>query len=875
MKKTLTLLFILCCLFFRSYGNHITGGTIFYELVSVNGNSYTYKITLALYRDSTSTGAQLDGVASISIFDKGTNQSVWNNGSVPLKLPIIALSLRSPNPCINNPPVIKYQVGLYEVTVTLPGSVSGYIIAYQRCCRISGINNLIGSNNVGATYTAEIPGTSRIITAPANNSARFVGSDTVVVCAGNSFCYDFGATDADTTDVLRYSFCNAYIGGGTAQGPGGGQNTAAPNPPAPPPYSSVPYAASFSADKPLGDNITLDPNTGMLCGIAPPAGIYVVTVCVTEFRNGVAIATQRKDLQIKVGDCDVVKAILPSSYPICDDFTRTFSNLAPPNTLITSYFWDFGDGFSSTNATPTHTFADTGTYMIKLVVNRNDPCGDSIITPANVYPGFFPNFNFSGVCVSKPTNFFDSTRTVYGVVNGWRWDFGDASTISDTSRLQNPVYTYTQTGPKPVQFIVTSSKGCIDTVFKDVPIIDKPAITVLPKDTLICNGDNVQLSAVGNGLFSWTPGTNIINANTATPTVSPTVTTKYIAQINDNGCINYDTVQVRVVDFVTLQAMADTVICTTDTMRLRANTNGLRFTWSPSASLNDPTLLSPRALPTTTTTYQIRATIGSCVATDDVQVTLVPYPVSNAGPDTTICFSTFAQLHANIVGSSFTWTPSGSLSNPSILDPIARPAFTTSYVLTVRDNIGCPKPKLDTVVVKVLPKVNAFAGRDTAVVVGQPLQFNAEGGVDYVWNPNTGLNDPLISNPVGLYDGSQDTIRYHVLVRDAAGCTDSAHVMVRIFKTNPQIFVPTAFTPNGDGRNDVFRPIAVGVTKIEYFRVFNRWGQLVFSTTQNEHGWDGKIGGREQGSGTFVWVVRGVDFTGKVVFAKGTVTLIR
>ena len=94
MKKTLALLFILCCFFFRSYGNHITGGTIFYELVSVNGNSYTYKITLALYRDSTSTGAQLDGVASISIFDKGTNQSVWNNGSVPLKLPIIALSLR-------------------------------------------------------------------------------------------------------------------------------------------------------------------------------------------------------------------------------------------------------------------------------------------------------------------------------------------------------------------------------------------------------------------------------------------------------------------------------------------------------------------------------------------------------------------------------------------------------------------------------------------------------------------------------------------------------------------------------------------------------------------------------------------------------------
>ena len=98
---------------------------------------------------------------------------------------------------------------------------------------------------------------------------------------------------------------------------------------------------------------------------------------------------------------------------------------------------------------------------------------------------------------------------------------------------------------------------------------------------------------------------------------------------------------------------------------------------------------------------------------------------------------------------------------------------------------------------------------------------------------------------------------------------------VKIFKTNPQVFVPTAFTPDGDGRNDLFRPIAVGISRIEYFRVFNRWGQLVFSTTVNGKGWDGRIGGKEQGSGTFVWLVKGVDYTGKTFFAKGTVTLIR
>jgi len=98
---------------------------------------------------------------------------------------------------------------------------------------------------------------------------------------------------------------------------------------------------------------------------------------------------------------------------------------------------------------------------------------------------------------------------------------------------------------------------------------------------------------------------------------------------------------------------------------------------------------------------------------------------------------------------------------------------------------------------------------------------------------------------------------------------------VKVFKTEPRVFVPTAFTPNGDGLNDQFRPIAVGISKIEYFRVFNRWGELVFSTTVNGKGWDGNIAGKPQGSGTFVWVVRGIDYKGKHFFAKGTVTLIR
>ncbi len=149
----------------------------------------------------------------------------------------------------------------------------------------------------------------------------------------------------------------------------------------------------------------------------------------------------------------------------------------PLRPLIKTYFWDFGDGTTSTEATPNHTYADTGTYTFRLIINRNEECSDSAISRIKVYPGFFPGFTFTGICTNKPTQFRDTTKTRYGVVDTWSWDFGDLNTTSDVSNLQNPVYTYPQTGVKNVRFIVTNSKGCIDTVYKNVTIMDKPPLS--------------------------------------------------------------------------------------------------------------------------------------------------------------------------------------------------------------------------------------------------------------------------------------------------------------------------------------------------------------------------------------------------------------
>jgi gliding motility-associated-like protein len=871
MKKLLVILF----LFFTapSFARHIAGGEIFYEYVGPGGtpNTSIYNITLRLFRDCNSGGAQLDPTANIGIFDKFTSNGVVGS-PFSVNLDHIETIQKGGNvPCIINPPIVCYQVGFYYFTVTLPNNQMGYWITYQRCCRVDNISNLAIAIGVGATYVGSIAGSSTIgnMSTNHNSSPEFFVRDTALVCQNRNFTLDFSASDPDG-DILTYEFCEAYDGGS--------EGSPVVTNPQPPPYMVVPYGNGYSAFSPLGAGVTINPNTGIISGIAPAAGSYVITVCVNEWRNGSVINTHRKDFILKIADCDFVAAQLPLSAVFCDDFNVSFANQTPTS-LIFAWHWDFGVT-SITNDTsnielPSFTYPDTGIYFVKLVVNPGDPCSDSATMRLGLYPGFFPDFTSSGICINKPTSFNDATTTAYGVVNGWRWNFGEIPVSNDTSRLQNPSYTYPSIGVKNVQLIVQSSKGCVDTVYKDITIIDKPPITLPFRDTLICDIDTLQLSASGSGVFSWTPNYNIISPNTSNPLVYPKTTTWYKVLLDDNGCVNNDSVRVRVVDRVSLTVRTDTTFCAGDGVQLSAVTNGLQFSWSPTLDISDPTIVNPIANPPVTTTYQLTARIGKCSATDDVKVIVVPYPYVNAGADEIICYNTQTQLNGNVAASQYFWKPQGSLSDPNILNPIAHPAFTTNYILTGTDTLGCPKPGFDTVLVTVLPKVNASAGRDTMIVAGQPLQLNASGGENYLWVPPFALNNVSVNDPIASFNGSLDSIRYKVYVTNQEGCLDSASVLVKIFKTIPKIFVPTGFTPNGDGLNDVLKPIAVGIKSIEYFRVYNRWGQLVFSTTINGHGWDGKIKGKEQNTNSYVWMVKAVDYLGKPIFQKGTATLIK
>jgi hypothetical protein len=333
-------------------------------------------------------------------------------------------------------------------------------------------------------------------------------------------------------------------------------------------------------------------------------------------------------------------------------------------------------------------------------------------------------------------------------------------------------------------------------------------------------------------------------------------------------------VQVRVVGFVTLDAGPDSTICLTDTIRLHPSGDGLKFVWSdlPAGFIDNVNAKHPLVAPSAQfTTYNVIASIGKCNATDNLTIKTVPYPTSRAGSDTIVCFEDTASLHASIIAATFFWAPSNTLSNPRSLNTLAWPLKTTDYILTTYDTLGCPKPGRDTVRVTVRDEIIAFAGKDTSVVVGQPLQLRGRGADLIEWQPPTYLNRNDISNPVALLT---DNFTYIMRAYTPEGCHDYDTINIKVFKTNPDIFVPNAFRP-GSTRNFTLRPIPVGISNLEYFRVFNRWGQMVYSSTNPEVGWDGTLGGKPQDAGTYVWMVQGKDYTGKMVFRKGTAILIR
>ena len=430
----------------------------------------------------------------------------------------------------------------------------------------------------------------------------------------------------------------------------------------------------------------------------------------------------------------------------------------------------------------------------------------------------------------------------------------------------------------------------------------------------LANTNKITLSGNRGNVVNWISSSNGVNwapipdSTTSYTYTNLNVTTLFAAVVQNGGTCALDTSSVATVmvdqrsaggqvnppiaNFCANQTVADVL-----TLK---NFNGQVNNWQSSPDsvawqdfapvYHDTTY---DVLNVTANTYY-RAIVHNGVCPADtsavasVKLFTTPFPQSTYSPsDTTICFGASAPLSALIkIGTDYTWASADSLQNPGNghvagnpfqLVSVAVPDSSAQYVLSI-ENQGCPNLLKDTFHIAVIPPIIVSPGNDTAVVVGEPLQFNAFSNDTtqdiFTWNPATDLNSANIPNPVGTYGSNIDTITYIVKATDAYGCFGQNKISVRVFKTSPDIFVPNAFTP-GLGINNIFRPIPVGISTMRYFRVYNRWGQLVYSTSSAGQGWDGTVEGKPQDSGTYVWMVQGVDYTGKVITKKGTMVLIR
>ena len=880
LKRILFALLLIISTAFSANALHIKGGWIEYKFLSRDtaAKTTTYNITTYIL---VTCDASVPYPASslqqiyVGVFDAVTNayvstKTIPNSGEN-------TVSKTAYSPCLSNPPQVCFKVYNYTSTITLPDNAHGYILAIQDSRRSSGIININNSGTTGITFTNGIPGTINGVDYHINSSPSFVFKDTTIICHNSSFLYQFSATDADG-DSLSYAFNNGLDVSNANPG-------TTYNPPANPPYNSLSYSSGYSGSQPLGPNVTIDAATGMISGTAPATtGEYVLAVYVTEWRNGVKINTVKKELQLYVNNCSLSAASLPANMLNCSNYTESFQNLSAASN-ITSYLWDFGvtttTKDTSTAPVATYTYADSGTYTVKLRVSNTLGCTDSAQTKVKVYPGLKANFSAQGSCYQSPFSFTNlTTPGKGGLAFTYLWNFGVAGVTTDTSTAFKPTYLFTTAGTYTVKLTVTSNQGCSVDTSKTITVNDKPFISLPFKDTLICSIDSVPLIALSNAgaSFSWSPAYNIIAANTSNPVVYPKDTTTYTVTVSEKGCVDSAKVKVNVLDFITVTLIKDDNLCKTDSITLSPVSYALSYKWSPSIGLNDSTVKYPLASPATTTTYHVIANLGKCQDNAAITIHVAPYPQVKVGNDTTICYGTTAQLQGVVKSVYYNWTPTATLFNYYSLNPTAAPLTTTKYVLTVTDTSYCKKPKTDTVMVTVIPPVKVHAGNDTAIVAGQPLQLNATGPdstYSFHWQPSSYVNNAAIANPIATIPSVIDSIQYVVTAISPATCEGSDTIKVVVYKTLPDIFIPTGFTPNGDGLNDVIKPILVGITKLNYFTIYNRWGQQVFTTSTPDKGWDGKINGTLQDPSSYVFMAEAIDYLGKTVFKKGTFVLIR
>ncbi len=536
----------------------------------------------------------------------------------------------------------------------------------------------------------------------------------------------------------------------------------------------------------------------------------------------------------------------------CVGDTVQFQNLS--NGGVT-YFWDFGDGYTSTDFQPTHVFDSAGTYHVMLIALDSVSC---ILVDTDYVDVFIAA---PPTAITNPINGVCRGDSIQLNANGgatyvWTPNYN----ISNDS-IDNPlVWPDTTT----LYTVVVHDSCGIDTAEILVTVFQKN-ININP-DTMVCLGQSAQLTAYGGVSYLWQPAASLNNNAIDNPMATPSINTTYTVEITDSNNCTWDTITTVLIDTILPNAitMDDDTICQGDTITIYGS-GGQTYSWTPNSTLATPNDSTTLAYPTQTTTYILETANGCGNDFDSLTIYIIEVHADIVN-DTSVCIGNRANLWAN-GGESYYWSPTMGLNNntnhtisPEIYVPI-------TYYVDITDSNDCVTTL--SVFVDTLSNPIVNLDDDIEATWGETVQLNSNSnGVQYTWTPKEGLTCSDCPNPIV---NAQASSTYYLTVLGANGCYSYDTISVFF---DGAIYVPNSFTPDGDGMNDIFYAFGVDIKEFELY-IFDRWGEKLFYSDDMKNGWDGTYKGTLVKNDTYVWKVIFKDVLDKRGELIGTVTLIR
>ncbi len=489
------------------------------------------------------------------------------------------------------------------------------------------------------------------------------------------------------------------------------------------------------------------------------------------------------------------------------------------------------------DSTYTFTFNTTWSNYIKASLQGCTLHRDSVQVNILAVP---PGLNLGPDTIICPAN----TITLHAGPGYATYQWQDGSTDS--------LFTVTQPG----RYYVTVTNACWGTFSDTIDVAPHPPIPFsIGPDRTKCNNDTIQLNATAGFLnYSWSPAYNISSTTTQNVVVNPTIDTVYrVSAEKTPGCFAYDTVRITVYQSPPVNLGADRGICTGDSLLLDAGPGFVQYNWN-----TGPT--SQQLVVKTAGQYQLTATTAQgCITRDTFRlISVYALPVVALNPDTSLCIGSSRVLDAGAGYVSYAWNTGAGTRTISVNG-------TGIYGVNVTDPNGC-KGSDTTIINKLLPLPAGFLFADTAICSFGSIELIANSTFSrYNWSTGSTSSVISITQP-----GT-----YWLDATDRTNCTGRDSVIVNPKDCLTGLYVPSGFTPNGDGKNDVLRTYLSGNIKQYEFRIFNRWGETVFVTKDPTAGWNGTWKGIVQDGNVFIWTCR-YQLEGEALkTAKGTVTLIR